>query len=121
MSIVEVHNQLANTTMYYFFILGIWGLWRFARRQGVDGNYWGALFIGELVILIQGVLGAYLWYSGLRPVRSLHLLYGIFTALVIPAVYAYTRGHGKRREMLIYSVTTLVMVGLIVRAITTGG
>ena len=121
MSLTTVHANLANAALIYFVILAVWGLVRFARRQGVGSSYWGALVIAELLILAQGTLGAYLWYSGLRPGRGIHILYGLVSALAIPAVYAYTKGGEERREMLIYTVVALVTAGLILRATTTAG
>ena len=121
MSLTEVHGGLANAALIYFAVLAVWGLVRFARRQGVGSNYWGALVIAELLILAQGTLGAFLWYSGLRPARGIHILYGLVSALTIPAVYVYTKGREERRDILIYAVVALVTVGLILRATTTAG
>ncbi len=121
MSLTVIHGNLANAALIYFAILAVWGLVRFARRQGIGSNYWGALVIAELLILAQGTLGAFLWYSGLRPARGIHILYGLVSGLVIPAVYVYTKGGEERREMLIYAVVALVTVGLILRAMTTAG
>jgi hypothetical protein len=121
MSLTQIHGQLANTAIFYFAFLALWGLVRFARRQGVGPSYWGALVIAELLILAQGGLGAFLWYSGFRPARGIHIVYGLVSGLAIPAVYAYTKGREERTEMLIYGVTTLVTVGLVLRAITTAG
>jgi hypothetical protein len=121
MSLVVIHGRLANTVLFYFLLLTIWGLVRFARRRGVDSSYWGALVIAELLILAHGGLGAYLWYSGLRSGRGIHILYGFVSGLVIPGIYAYTKGREARTEMLIYDLTTLVIAGLIWRAITTAG
>jgi hypothetical protein len=101
--------------------MAMWGLWRYFRKQGVDSSYWGALVIGEILIIAQGSLGAYMWITGLRPERNLHLLYGIASGLVIPSIFVYTRGADKRREMLLYAVGLLFMVGLVIRALTTGG
>jgi hypothetical protein len=33
------------------------GLVRYFRRQGINSSYWGALAIGELLILVQAGLG----------------------------------------------------------------
>jgi heme A synthase len=121
MTITEIHARLANTGLYFILIMALWGLWRYLRKQGVDSSYFGALVIGEILILAQGALGAYMWFSGLRPERSLHLIYGISSALVVPAIFAWTRGGDKRREMLIYGIGLLFMTGLLLRAITTGG
>ncbi|MCS7220959.1 MAG: hypothetical protein RML36_02205 [Anaerolineae bacterium] len=119
--LTEIHDRLGNTALLFVLALSVWGWWRFARRQGIPPSYWGALIIAELVILAQGALGAYLWFSGLRPARDIHILYGIVSALAIPGAYVYTKGREGRAEMLVYSAVTLVLAGLILRAITTGG
>jgi hypothetical protein len=119
MSLSEIHGRLGNTAVYYVIIMGVWGLWRYFRRQGMDSNYGGALVIGEILILLQGLLGAYLFISGLRPGRGIHLLYGIVSALVIPGVFSYTQGDDRRRVMLIYGISLLILAALILRAITT--
>ena len=121
MTLVEVHGRLADSVFYFFLILAVWGLVRFAWRRGVSSSYWGALVIAEVLILAQAGLGAFLWLSGLRPERSIHLLYGIVSVLTIPGAYAYTKGREARAEMLVYGAITLVTVGLILRAITTAG
>lgn len=121
MSLAEIHARLGNTAMYYIIIMAVWGLWRYFRKQGLDSNYWGALVIGEVLILAQGLLGAYLYVTGARPGRGIHLLYGVVSAIVIPGLYAYTHGDDRRRVMLIYGITLLVLVGLIIRAIGTAG
>ncbi len=121
MSLTQIHGALANTVMYYFIILAMWGLFRFIRKEGISSNYWGALAIGEILILSQGALGLYLWIGGARPERTLHFLYGIIGALVIPGLYLYTRGEERRQVMLVYGVSLLIAVALIIRATMTGG
>lgn len=121
MSPIEIHARLGNTALFYVIILGLWGLWRFFRRQGLDSSYWGALLIAEILIVALGGLGAYIWFSGLRPERSVHILYGIISALVIPGVFGYTRGEQERRDVLIYGLSLLILGGLLLRAITTAG
>jgi uncharacterized membrane protein len=121
MSLVVIHGRLAYMALFFFLLLGIWGVVRFARRQGVDSSYWGALVIAEFLVLVQGGLGAYLWYSDLRPDRGMHILVGFVSGLAIPGIYVYTKGREERTEVLIYGVTTLVTAGLILRAITTAG
>jgi heme A synthase len=119
MSLPEVHARLANTALFFIIAMAIWGLWRLIRKQGLSSNYWGALIIAEILIIVQGLLGGYLWLTGLRPDRSIHVLYGIVAALTIPAIYAFTKGGQERREMIIYSVALLVLVGILLRAIST--
>jgi hypothetical protein len=119
MSLSEVHARLANTALLFFFAISLWGYWRFFRKKGIDSSYWGALAIGEVLLLVQSGLGFYLWLTDLRPERSVHILYGVVSLLVIPGVYAYTRGRNDRPESLVYATLTLITVGLILRAVTT--
>jgi len=121
MSLVEIHGRLANTALFYFLLLALWGLWRALRKQGIDSSFWGALAIAEILIILQGSLGAILYFSGDRPGRWVHILYGVVAVLVIPGLYAYTKGESNRRVMLIYGITLLISVGVILRAISTAG
>ena len=121
MSLVEVHARLANTALFFCVIMGVWGGWRFLRKRGMEGSYWGAVVIAEILILAQGFLGGYLWLTGLRPARGIHLLYGIVSGLAIPMIFFYTRGREERPEMLMYAGGFLILVGLVLRAMTTGG
>ena len=124
MSILEIHGRLADTALYYFILLSVWGYWRFIRKQGMDPSYWGALVIGEILLLLQAGLGGYMWLVGLRPARWAHYLYGIVGPMALPMVFMYTKGKQERPEMLMYGTTTLITVGLILRAMftaTSGG
>jgi hypothetical protein len=55
----------------------------------------------------------------MRPVRSVHLLYGALIPIMIPATYLYTRGRGTKAEIMVYGTTTIITVGFIIRAIYT--
>ncbi len=123
MTLVEVHGKLANTALLYTIILAVWGLWRFFRRQGVESNYWGALVIAEILYVAQAGLGAFLFFSGIGSLagRYIHILYGVVSVLVVPAIFFYTHGDAKRRAMLIYGVGLLFLIGIILRAMATSG
>lgn len=120
MTVTEVHGALANTALYYFILLAVWGTLRFVRKQGVDSAFWGALVIAEVLLSIQFLLGGYMWLVGLRPARSVHLLYGLVSLLALPGMFIYTKGRSERPEMLMYAVIALVMIGLLLRATFTG-
>lgn len=116
------HDRLANTALLFCLFMAIWGFWRFFRRAGMSSSYWGAAIVAEVLLLVQGALGLYLWISGLRPARGgVHVLYGIVLVLAVPLVYTYTRGRQDRPEMLLYGVGFLIMCGLVLRAMVTGG
>jgi hypothetical protein len=117
-----LHDRLANTALLFCFFMAVWGFWRFFRKNGVNSSYWGAAIIAEVLVLLQGGIGLYLWITGLRPERGwIHILYGISLALAVPIVYSYTRGKQDRPEMLLYAVAFLIMCGLVLRAMVTGG
>jgi len=117
--LVYFHSALGTTSLYYFSILSIWGYVQFFRRKSIDSTYWGMLVIAELLIIAECLIGGYLWISGYRPARDLHILYGAVIPLMIPGAYFYTKGRGLRAEFLIYATATIIAVGLILRAIYT--
>jgi heme A synthase len=121
MPLPELHARLGNTAIFYIAALALWAFWRFFRRQGVDSNYWGALAIAELLILLQGGLGAYMWLSGHFPAQGgIHFLYGVLSVIGIPVFFALTRGRDDRQTLIVYGAGLLFMVGILIRAITTG-
>jgi hypothetical protein len=123
MTLVEIHGRLANTAILYIVLMTLWAFWRFIRRQGVDGNYRGALVVAEILLLLQGALGSYLFISSSGALERgyIHILYGVVSALVIPAIFLYTREDENRLSMLVYAALLLFLVGVLFRSIATSG
>jgi len=120
--VLEIHSRLGNTAMYYAAIMTLWGIWRVARKQGVEGNFRSALVIAGILLVVQGLLGSTLYFfSEFKLARPIHVLYGAVSALVVPAVYAYTRGKEERRDMMILTVALMVLVVLTIRSLGTAG
>lgn len=118
MTTLLLHTNLARAVMSYALILGLWGFVRYARGKGLDGSYLGAVVVAEILILVQGGLGVLLWLQGLSPGRTIHILYGILTAISFPAIFAFTHGEVGRREMLYWALVGLFVFGLSIRAQT---
>ena len=102
-TVQTVHGALSNTAWLFFLIIGLWGLVRGARGQAVNGSYLGAAFIGQMIFVVQAILGTLLWVGGMsagiqRP--GIHLLYGVFAQWVL-------------------AFTTLFLVGIALRAVST--
>jgi heme A synthase len=122
--VIEFHRLFSNTIWLFFLALGVWGLWRAARGQGIDGSYLGAAVIGQVLYMIQGILGGYLWANGLlvglaRP--SMHVLYGVFAVVFLPFVYlVWLRGDDSNRGQWVMAFATLFLFGIGLRAIYTG-
>ncbi|NLG72680.1 MAG: hypothetical protein GX495_11670 [Chloroflexi bacterium] len=121
MTLVDIHARLANTALFYAIIMALWGILRFLRKEGVGGSYWGALVIAEILFLIQAGLGVTLLLSGSDiGGQGIHILYGVVSVLVLPGIFTFTRGDDVRRAMLVYGVGFLFLVGILIRAISTG-
>lgn len=120
--ILELHKGLANTTTLFFLIIGVWGVYRAIRGQGVDGSYWGAMVIGGLLFVIQGVLGGGMWlFAGARPGQPwMHVLYGVFAVVFLPFIFAYLKGDDSNQGMWVYSLANLFLFGIALRSIELG-
>ena len=117
-----IHERLAVSMLIFMLALCAWGLWSYFRGEGVGGSYWGALVIGELLVLAQVLFGLILLLSGRTPLRmGVHLLYGVVAIISLPAAFFYTRGRDNRYEMLIYAIVCLFLAGVALRATSTGG
>ncbi len=121
MSLPIIHARLANTALLYFVIITIWGFWQYFRKQPVSNSYWGALVIAEILIVVQGALGIFLYLIGLQASRGgMHILYGIVGALGIPAAYVFAKGRIDRNTILVYAAVALLCAILFLRSMATG-
>ncbi|MCP4423403.1 MAG: hypothetical protein GY803_02820 [Chloroflexi bacterium] len=124
-SVILIHSNLSNSVWMFFLALGVWGIWRAARGQGVDGSYLGALVIGQVLYLVQGILGAILWSYGLLPGTSrpvMHVLYGAFAAVFLPFVYfVLLKGEDSSPQaQWSLAFASLFLFGVALRAIAVG-
>ena len=121
MSLPQIHGSLATACLIFSLILAAYSFLRYFRGQGIDSSLWGALAVGEVLYLAQGVLGAVLLASGLQAARNwIHILYGIVMVISLPGAYAVTRGRASRREAAVYGIIGLCLAGIALRAMTTG-
>ena len=116
-----IHGRIAQTTILFAFAMGAWAAWNYFRKEGVNSNYWGALIIGEILVIGQGVIGLAMVLLGKTPADLIHFLYGVLVALGWPAVYIYTNARATRNEAAIYALVSFFIFGLGIRAIMTGG
>jgi hypothetical protein len=121
MFLTDLHCRVGLAVIFFAFALGVWGVLAFLRGMGVTGSYFGALLIGEILMIAQAVIGVALIVTGRFPMDGLHLLYGVVIPLSWAAVYVYTRGAQTKREMIIYAVMSFIVMGLGIRGIMTGG
>lgn len=120
-SLPFLHQGLARSILIFLFIMGTWSAINFFRGKGLDAAFRGALVVGEISFLAQGVLGLIMVILGLHPADWLHLLYGVLVAIAWPGVYIYTQARQERAEAGLYAIISFFMFGLAIRAIMTGG
>jgi hypothetical protein len=120
MTLTQVHDGLANASLIFSLIIAGYGLLRYFMGRGIDASYWGVLASGVLLYVAQAIVGFVLLAGGLRPARTdVHILYGIILVLVIPGIYAATRGRDGRRELIMYALIGLFLAGVSLRAMAT--
>jgi heme A synthase len=108
-------------------VTGIWGLiLYFMKKQTIIRPWRIALIFTAIVGLLQAVFGIILLLLGQRPgtgtgLYYLHFVYGAIVALAIPVAVTYATGGKKpRRDILIFSIISLVLVAAALRAFVTG-
>ena len=69
--------------------------------------------------VVQAAVGIALLLTGYQPRDPLHYLYGASVILTLPLVASYIADK-KISRVLAYSLASLFMAGLAIRAITTG-
>ncbi len=116
-TIVTLHARLANTVWLFLLILGLWSLLRAIRRDGVSGNFLGALAIAEVLIVVQVILGSLLWLSGRGgniTTPAMHILYAAFSLVFLPFVFLYwLRGDDSNRAQWVLTFAILFQFGTV--------
>ena len=116
-----IHGRVAYALMLYMLVVGLWGLGAFFGKRTVQPSYLSALLLGELMIVVQAVLGALMLGGGVAPANPMHYLYGFTAAIALPLAYSYNQGRNDRKALLIYAIVCLFAFGAGVRATTTAG
>ena len=124
-----MHSRLASSAAFFTFAMGVWGVMSFLRGQPLDGSYLGAVAIGEGLIVVEALLGAFrMINTGIAPGRWVHFLYGTLAALVWPFLYTYIKQADAmeaseeldpRVESLLFAAGSFFLWGLVMRAIST--
>ena len=114
-----LHVLLSRVLVLYYALVGVWGVFLAVRRAGLDPAFRGALLIGVGVAVVQVVVGLALLGLGRRPRDALHYLYGLSILVTLPLVHQYLAGR-RLAPTLAYGFGSLFMMGLALRAITTG-
>lgn len=119
--IALLHSRLQLTLSALLVALLLWGLICAARGR-VGQSYIAGLWVAQLLIMAQGLLGvSLLFVSGAPAGLALHGIYGLVAAGCLPAAIAYNRGRAGRWEALIFAAVCLFLLGVLIRAVATAG
>ncbi len=120
-ALIPIYTGLYNTALLFSAFMAVWSFWLWFRREELNSNFWGALVINAILLIVQLVLGGLLYLNGIAAERWVHYLYDIMMAITIPAIFGYTRGRSTYQEGLVYAVALFFVWGLVLRAVITGG
>jgi len=91
------------------------------RRQDVTPWYRRATYLVTGVMVVQGAIGAILYFIiGARPAEEVHLIYGVGAMLALPFFIFVEVTARKRPAMGSYIWGFAVLAGILFRSITTG-
>jgi hypothetical protein len=117
MDVLALHGRLGVALGLDFAALGLWGLALGAAGSGPSPSFRGAIVIAEIVIVLQGALGAFL---SLRVAPEwIHVLYGLALLAAMPLAATVVREYTPRRASFALGLAALFTAGLAVRGITT--
>jgi heme A synthase len=121
MSVVTIHGFVANAVNIFTLLVTLYAAMKYLQKNDLSSDFWGAVAIGEGLMVIQAVLGIIMLVEGLFPAQWVHILYGVVTALTWPATYTFTRDkQPPAREALIWMIVSAVLFGVTLRARATG-
>jgi hypothetical protein len=121
MSIAEIPTRLADRATIFIAVLGFWALYLRLRSRPLDGSWFGAAIVGELLLVAQALLGVYLyWGMGVGaalPRPFMHILYGIVSILTLPAAQSYFgQLEDEKVKALAMAAVCFFLWGIVLRA-----
>lgn len=109
-----LHNNFAWVVVAANLAVGIWGLVSHRLRRAPDRPFWIALAVAWATIFVQGAMGLTMFEKYRPPFR--HTFYG-FLFIVVMLVVWPLRGENQRTAQLVFSVATLFIGIVAVRAV----
>ncbi len=106
-----LHARLAIALIALALVLAVWGSYGYLRHRAVTGGFRSTYVLLAALTAFQGFVGLAVMAFGERPHYLLHLVYGVFAAVFLPGVYAYTsRGTRDREAVLLAAACWIVLV-----------
>jgi len=116
MDLREIHGFLSLTIILYVGFVALWLLYKYLRDQPLEGNFWGVIWTGEILLGVQTLLGIVQLIQGRVPREMIHLLYGFLVPMIWPATFSFTREQADKRKIMIWFLVTAFLFGISLRA-----
>ena len=120
MTLNLIHSRVADSAVMFLGILAVWALFQRLRSRPLDGNWYGAAIMAEILLLVQFGLGWILYFQGFDaalPRPFMHILYGVVAIISLPAGYAYfSRLEDEKIKALALGLVCLFLWGILLRA-----
>ena len=116
----DIHRGLAQTGILFFIALGVWAIWLRIRSRPLDGSWYGAAAVGELLMIVEFLLGWVLYGQGLggNLARAfVHILYATVAVITLPAAYLYlSRLQDENVKTILFAIVCFFLMEVIIRA-----
>lgn len=116
----NIHRGLAQTGILFFIALGAWAIWLRIRSRPLEGSWYGAAAVGELLMIVEFLLGWILYSQGLGENLSraiVHILYAVVAVITLPAAYLYlSRLKNENVKTVLFAIVCFFLMEVIVRA-----
>jgi hypothetical protein len=114
----QIHENFAYVVLALNLGVGAWGLVTWRRRRTAARPFWITLAGAWISIYVQGAMGLAMFEREQPEFR--HHFYGFLFAVITLSVFPL-RGEDPRRTLLVFSIATLFIGIVAVRAIMSGG
>jgi hypothetical protein len=101
-----VHEIFNNAYILFSLALGSWCVIKLLKREGLDGQFWGAVAVNTLLALATLLFSVVMVLVGYRARRWVYYLYGLYFVVVLPGTYSLLRGRDDRMATTIYGIVT---------------
>jgi len=119
-SLSIIHAGLAQSATLFAIALGIWAIFLRIRSRPLDGNWYGGLAVGEILMVAQFALGWILYGQGLGddlPRAFVHILYGAVAIITLPAAYVYlSKLEDENTKTLLFAIVCFFLMEVVIRA-----
>ncbi len=100
---LDILGAILNTAYILFnILLGLWAALNAARGQGLDGNFFGAMWLCTLIPVAGLVVWLLRSLAG-ENLRWVYVLYLAFFIVVLPGTFAILRGRDDRVAAAIFA------------------